>query len=252
MNAPRYRIGAFVGNNFWHESYDAFGCTQQATNWRTCVPTVPTYVNLISQDNDWHSLRLGLAGQTQLTARLSLSGDVAFLFTRLDGKDQHHMRPKIKLIPEDGDGHGVQLEAVLNYKVTDLFNIGVGARYWAVANNGTAHFEEAMGGRGSRRPTIGRQSATACSCRLASSSTERARTGESGDATPAHYDHWISRRKFSEEFCRRAQSRQTKFSRSIVYVPSRPFSTWLNDTSRAIDQSRSSLVFRKSREHSVL
>ncbi|TIX15783.1 MAG: omptin family outer membrane protease, partial [Mesorhizobium sp.] len=149
LNAPRYRIGAFVGNNFWHESYDAFGCTQQATNWRTCVPTVPTYVNLISQDNDWHSLRLGLAGQTQLTARLSLSGDVAFLFTRLDGKDQHHMRPKIKLIPEDGDGHGVQLEAVLNYKVTDLFNIGVGARYWAVANNGTAHFEEAMGGRGS-------------------------------------------------------------------------------------------------------
>lgn len=48
----------------------------------------------LSQDNDWHSLRLGLAGQTQLTERLSLSGDVAFLFTRLDGKEQHHMRPR--------------------------------------------------------------------------------------------------------------------------------------------------------------
>ncbi|RWO78431.1 hypothetical protein [Mesorhizobium sp.] len=90
----------------------------------------PTYVNLISQDNDWHSLRLGLAGQTQLTERLSLSGDVAFLFTRLDGKDQHHMRPKIKLIPEDGDGHGVQLEAVLRpWRITAPL---ISKRQWAV------------------------------------------------------------------------------------------------------------------------
>ncbi|RWO93794.1 hypothetical protein [Mesorhizobium sp.] len=71
-----------------------------------------------------------MAGQTQLTERLSLSGDVAFLFTRLDGKDQHHMRPKIKLIPEDGDGHGVQLEAVLRpWRITAPL---ISKRQWAV------------------------------------------------------------------------------------------------------------------------
>ncbi|MCV3211464.1 omptin family outer membrane protease [Mesorhizobium sp. YC-39] len=145
-NTPRRRIGAFVGYNFWNERYNAAGCAQQATNPWICAPAIPTNVGIISQDNDWHSLRLGLAGQTQLTERLSLSGDVAFLFTRLDGKDRHLLRPKINPMPENGDGHGVQLEAVLNYKVTDLFNIGVGARYWRVAADGTAHFDETPGG----------------------------------------------------------------------------------------------------------
>ncbi|RUV56766.1 MAG: hypothetical protein E5V25_08120 [Mesorhizobium sp.] len=64
------------------------------------------------------------------------------MFTRLDGKDRHHLRPEINPVPEDGDGHGLQLEAVLNYKVTDFFNIGVGARYWRVASDGSAHFED--------------------------------------------------------------------------------------------------------------
>ncbi|MEV8644045.1 hypothetical protein AB0V79_25260 [Mesorhizobium ciceri] len=78
----------------------------------------------------------------QLTGHLSLSAEVALLFTRLDGEDQHHMRSFIGQIPEDGDGHGVQIEAVLKYEVADLFNIGVGSRYWGVAANGTAHFEK--------------------------------------------------------------------------------------------------------------
>ncbi|WP_404926260.1 omptin family outer membrane protease [Mesorhizobium sp. ORM16] len=176
-NTPRYRIGALVGYNFWNERYNAFGCAQQA-NSQMCVPALPTNVGVISQDNNWHSLRLGLAGQTQLTERLSLSGDVAFLLTRLNGKDRHHLNPEISPTPEDGDGHGVQLEAVLNYKVTDLFNIGVGARYWRVASEGAAHFEKAPAGRSpTRRSWTGRQSVTACSCRPASSSTEKGTGG---------------------------------------------------------------------------
>ncbi|MDX8527985.1 omptin family outer membrane protease [Mesorhizobium sp. MSK_1335] len=145
-NTPRYRIGAYVGYNFWNESYHAVRCAQQAANPRICVPAITTNMGGVSQDNDWHSLQLGLAGQTQLTERLSLSGDVAVLFTRLDGKDQHHLRPEINPQPEDGNGHGVQLEAMLNYKVTDLFNIGVGARYWRAGAAGAAHFDETPGG----------------------------------------------------------------------------------------------------------
>ncbi|BCM17748.1 omptin family outer membrane protease [Mesorhizobium sp. J8] len=145
-DTPRYRIGALVGYNFWNESYHAAGCEQQAANPEVCVPAIATNTVGISQDNDWHSLRLGLTGQTQLTERLSLSGDVAVLFTRLDGKDQHHLRPEINPQPEDGTGHGVQLEAMLNYKVTDLFNIGIGTRYWRATSTGAAHFEETAGG----------------------------------------------------------------------------------------------------------
>ncbi|MCV3243611.1 hypothetical protein ABID19_006616 [Mesorhizobium robiniae] len=70
---------------------------------------------------------------------------MAFRFTRLDGKDRHHLRPGINPLPDDGDGHGVQLEAVLNYKVTNLFKIG---RCQCAASTGTAHFEETpLGGR---------------------------------------------------------------------------------------------------------
>ncbi|WP_146767988.1 hypothetical protein [Mesorhizobium atlanticum] len=143
---PRSRIGALVGYNFWNESYHTFHCAQQAANPRICVPAITTNVGVISQENDWHSLRLGLAGQTQITERLSLSGDVAVLFTRLDGKDQHHLRPEINPIPEDGNGHGIQLEAMLNYNVTDLFNIGIGGRYWRAVSAGYEHFEETPGG----------------------------------------------------------------------------------------------------------
>lgn len=146
-NTPQYRVGAFVGYNFWNESYDAFGCAQQAANPAICVPDIPSDVAVISQDNNWHSLRLGLSGQTQLTERLSLSGDAAFLLSWLDGEDRHHLRPDINPIPEDGDGYGVQLEAVLSYKLTDQFDIGIGGRYWWVkSDEGTAHFEETPGG----------------------------------------------------------------------------------------------------------
>ncbi|MDX8535266.1 omptin family outer membrane protease [Mesorhizobium sp. VK25A] len=145
-DTPRYRLGAYVGYNFWNESYHAIHCAQQAANPGICVPAITNNMGVISQDNDWHSLRLGLAGQTQLTERLSLSGDVAVLFTQLDGKDQHHLRPEINPQPEDGNGNGVQIEAMLNYKVTDLFNIGVGGRYWRAAAAGAAHFEETPGG----------------------------------------------------------------------------------------------------------
>jgi hypothetical protein len=65
LNSPRYRIGAFVGNNFWHESYDAFGCTQQATNWGTCVPTVPpTSTSQPGQRLAFAATRLGRADAT--------------------------------------------------------------------------------------------------------------------------------------------------------------------------------------------
>jgi hypothetical protein len=36
------------------------------------------------------------------------------------------------LSPEDGEGIGVQLEAMLSYAVTDAFSLGIGGRYWSM------------------------------------------------------------------------------------------------------------------------
>ena len=140
LRRPTYRIGAFLGYHFMNETVHAFGCSQQATS-TICAPSIPASTAVISQDNDWHSLRLGLTGRIALNDRLSLSGDAAYLFTTLDGEDRHHLRPQILPLPEDGTGQGVQLEAMLNYRLNDRFSLGVGGRYWLLTSNGQAHFE---------------------------------------------------------------------------------------------------------------
>lgn len=75
LNSPRYRIGAFVGNNFWHESYDAFGCTQQATNWGTCVPTVPPTSTSSARTT------IGIRCDSAWPGRRNSPSDSAFLVT---------------------------------------------------------------------------------------------------------------------------------------------------------------------------
>ena len=51
--------------------------------------------------------------------------------------------PEINPVPEDGDGDGVMLEALLNFDLTNVSSIGIGARYWRLQSDGTAHFEQA-------------------------------------------------------------------------------------------------------------
>ena len=140
------QLGAFVGYHYWRESYDASGCRQNATS-TICVPTIPTSVAVISQENQWRSVRLGLIGDLLLTDRLTLTGEAAYVWTRLDGTDHHLLRPSINPLPEDGSGNGVMLEAVLKYQLTDMLNIGVGGRYWKLGQtDGTAHFDQTPGG----------------------------------------------------------------------------------------------------------
>ena len=146
IRKPTYRLGAFVGYNLYRENLEAFGCTQQGGNPGICVPSIPSSVAVIKQDNTWHSLRLGLSGQTELSDRFTLKGDAAYIYSYLDGYDHHLLRPSINPIPENGSGSGVQLEAVLDYKLTDMAHLGIGARYWKFTSDGTAHFEQTPGG----------------------------------------------------------------------------------------------------------
>ena len=47
-----------------------------------------------------------------------------------EGTDDHVLRQLLS--PEDGQGIGVQLEAMLTYAITDALSVGVGGRYWSM------------------------------------------------------------------------------------------------------------------------
>jgi opacity protein-like surface antigen len=126
------KLGAFVGYNYYEEDTNTYGCTQLA-GAATCVPANPFPTNFlgISQDGHYKSLRVGLSSQFMLTDQLRLTADVAYLpLTNFTGLDSHNAREL--LLPEtSSNGDGVMLEAVLGYNVTEAWNVGVGARYWA-------------------------------------------------------------------------------------------------------------------------
>jgi hypothetical protein len=48
-----------------------------------------------------------------------------------DGTDNHVLRALVS--PEDGHGHGAQLDLTISYAVTDQLSLGVGGRYWTMA-----------------------------------------------------------------------------------------------------------------------
>jgi len=88
-----FYIGAFAGYHFLRQSISAYGCTQVAGNPDICVPTIPNNVKVISQNNNWHSLRVGIDASVELNRRWKLSVDAAWLpHVWLDGADAHWLR----------------------------------------------------------------------------------------------------------------------------------------------------------------
>jgi opacity protein-like surface antigen len=146
---PTGKLGAFAGYHYYQERLNAYGCMQNGLNPGICgAPGIPNNILVISQDNKWHSLRIGLNGDVALMNNLVLSGDAAWVpYGWLDGKDTHWLRINTPggfagPTPEDGRTRGVQLEALLNWFVTPNFTIGVGGRYWSMeVPNGKSHFE---------------------------------------------------------------------------------------------------------------
>ena len=142
--AANTKAGAFIGYHYYNQLENGFGCSQIAGNPSICAPAPLALSQLVITETEaWHSVRLGLAGEvTVLGDRLKLSGEAAYLpYVLFDGSDNHWLRPDINPLPEQGQGTGVQLEALLSYCITNQFSIGVGGRYWYMqAPTGTAQF----------------------------------------------------------------------------------------------------------------
>jgi outer membrane protease len=143
-----FRVGAFVGFHYLNETVTAHGCTQIAFNPSICgVFPLPNQVEVITQDNNWYSLRVGIDASVEID-RLKLSVDAAWLpYVWLYGSDAHWLRignlpgDFTDKIPEDGKGWGYQLEGFISYRVNEALSVGLGGRYWHMQTRGLTHFE---------------------------------------------------------------------------------------------------------------
>ncbi len=142
-----FNLGAFVGYHFFNEVVDAYGCAQTAGNPDVCQPTIPGGIEVISQNNRWQSVRVGLNGSVTFAERFKFTADAAWLpYVSLQGADSHFLRIGNQIgdftgaIPETGTGTGYQFEAALSYQVTPRTSIGVGGRYWHMQTNGSSDF----------------------------------------------------------------------------------------------------------------
>ena len=135
LRGPGYKVGVFGGYFVLNQEMKAFGCTPIANI--NCIPAVPTSGSPVITENDnWQAARIGLAGETMLTDRVKISGEVAYLpWAQFNGVDQHFFGNSGILAsdnPESGRGQGVQLEALASYYITPEWSVGLGGRYWGM------------------------------------------------------------------------------------------------------------------------
>jgi opacity protein-like surface antigen len=140
FHGPSSKVGGFIGYNYFHENKAGYGCTQIANSNSDCVPAIPNSVLVITEDDRWDSLRLGVNAVVMMTDKLSLTADAAYLpYAVFQGTDNHVLRNGIS--PESGTGQGVQLEGIVAYSLGKYFSVGAGGRYWAMwANDATTNF----------------------------------------------------------------------------------------------------------------
>ena len=106
--AASYKTGAFVGYNYYAENKSAYGCAQLANRFSDCVPSIPSSVLGITENDRWQSLRVGLNGEFMPVDRVKVSADAAYLpYVRFDGTDNHVLRGIVS--PEWETGRGVQM-----------------------------------------------------------------------------------------------------------------------------------------------
>ena len=88
IRRPGLRIGAFAGYHYLDQEVNAYGCNQIGPNPAICAGGIPDDILVITQNNQWHSLRIGMDADIRLFDRLSLRLDAAYLpYVKLSGQD---------------------------------------------------------------------------------------------------------------------------------------------------------------------
>jgi hypothetical protein len=131
-----YKVGPFLGYNYYTQRSDTRGCVQIANPNFPCL--APGDNRLVgTQDVEWNSMRIGLSGEFVLPYGLRLSADAAYLpIASFTGRDNHLLRDTTTYFDQTANGEGVQIEAMLAYDFSNRLSIGVGGRYWAMWGDG--------------------------------------------------------------------------------------------------------------------
>jgi opacity protein-like surface antigen len=136
LSGPEYKVGAFAGYFQFNQAMSGFGCQPLANI--NCIPNLPSTGSAIITENDkWQALRVGVGGEMMLINRLAISVDAAYLpYVNFSGADHHFFGNTGQIAsvnPEtSNNGAGVQLEALIAYYVTSQFSVGVGGRFWSL------------------------------------------------------------------------------------------------------------------------
>jgi hypothetical protein len=131
FSGRRGSLKAFVGYQYWQETYEAKGLIQLVPP----VGTVPTGgQTVITNEVQWNSIRLGLEGGYQITRRFSISGSAAFIpYTSLKNEDIHHLRTDLRQDPSfsmNGTGIGANFDVSISYMIVKQLFFDLGYRYW--------------------------------------------------------------------------------------------------------------------------
>jgi outer membrane protease len=135
-----YKVAPFIGYAEFRQDMNGLGCRQSANPFSDCGVPIPRSVIGIKEHDTWRALRLGAAADLVIAPRLTLTGEAAYLpYVDFTGLDNHVLRSLVS--PQQGEGTGLQLEAMLSYAVTEALSVGVGGRYWSMwTTDGTVNF----------------------------------------------------------------------------------------------------------------
>jgi opacity protein-like surface antigen len=158
FQGENYKVGAFVGYTFEGDSYNAYGCTQNATNPAICTggPAangISSNTLTMSDQFTWNAARLGVTGTYRMPAGFTVSGNAAWLpYIDLAETNYHWLRMPgdfYSSIPGSGTSSmGYQLEAKADYRIAPGFDIGAGVRYWYFSAKGDQNFQSATANGG--------------------------------------------------------------------------------------------------------
>ena len=131
LSTPSAKTGVFIGYNYNAQNIKIYNC-QQVAGDSVCQNSseLANFIAL-SEADTYNSLRIGLASQYQITNRLQLTPEVAYLpLVNFNGLDMHNARQLLG--PETSpNGDGTMLEASLDYQFNESWSVGLGGRYWA-------------------------------------------------------------------------------------------------------------------------
>ncbi|GKS58199.1 hypothetical protein YTPLAS18_17260 [Nitrospira sp.] len=140
VNFPHHRghLDAFIGYRYYFQRHVATGVAQaECTSTAFCDPVgTISHVrdDVISNEQRWQSVELGLDVEYRLLRRLSVYGSGAFLPVNwLNNEDVHYLRTDLRQDPSfrmSGWGIGANLEAGATVAILSQLFLDVGYRFW--------------------------------------------------------------------------------------------------------------------------